>query len=234
LRGKRLVIVLASAVLFAVIGFLYTNNLVLMLTPEKWAAMYFKDPHGAHLNLSDPTVVPRFLHFFTASFALAGLLAVVLGLLKRRQDPAYGRWAIRYGVLWFIIATLLQLLVGSWFLLSLPNAVRAMFTGADAFATAVFVVALVCAFASIALMVAGFASSNPGWKLIAGIVLITLTIICMVIMRDLVRGVYLARYFDATKFSVEPQTGVIVLFFLLLLGGLGVIGYMVRKVVAAQ
>jgi hypothetical protein len=234
LQGKRLVIVLASAVLFAAIGFLYTNNLVLMLTPEKWAAMYFKDPHGAHLNLSDPTVVPRFLHFLTASFAVAGLLTAVLGLLKRRQDPAYGRWAIRYGVLWFIIATLLQFVVGSWFLLSLPNAVRAMFMGADAFSTAVFALALVCAFASLVMMAIGFVSSSPTWKLITGIVLIALTIICMVIVRDLVRGAYLERYFDASKFSVEPQTGVIVLFFLLLLGGLGIIGYMIRKVVAAR
>ncbi|MGA9364798.1 MAG: hypothetical protein WBW16_10550 [Bacteroidota bacterium] len=234
LQGKRLVIVLASAVLFAVIGFLYTNNLVLMLTPEKWAAMYFQDPHGTHLNFSDPTVVPRFLHFLTASFALAGLLTAVLGLLKRRQDFAYSRWAIRYGVLWFIIATLLQFVVGAWFFLSLPHAVRVVFMGGDGFATAVFALALVCAFASLVMMVIGFASSNPAWKLITGIVLIALTIICMVIIRDFVRGAYLERYFDATKFSVEPQTGVIVLFFLLLVGGLGVIGYMIRKVVAAR
>jgi hypothetical protein len=83
-------------------------------------------------------------------------------------------------------------------------------------------------------MVTGYASPSPSRKVIAGIVLITSTIICMVIMRDLVRGVYLERYFDANKFSVEPQTGVIVLFFLLLVGGLGVVGYMIKKVVAAR
>lgn len=234
LQGKRIVVVLASAVLFAVIGFLYTNNLVLMLTPEKWAAMYFQNPHGTHLNLSDPTVVPRFLHFFTASFALAGLLAVVLGLLRQRQDVAYSRWAIRYGVLWFVIATLLELVVGSWFFLSLPHAVRAVFLGGDGFATAVFALALVCALASLVMMLIGFASSNPSWKLITGIIFISLTIICMVIVRDFVRSAYLERYFDASKFSVDPQTGVILLFFLLLVGGFGVIGYMIRKVLVSQ
>jgi hypothetical protein len=234
LQGKRLVVVLASAILFAAIGLIYTNNLVLMLTPEKWAAMYFQNPHGTHLNLSDPTVVPRFLHFFTASFALAGLLTAVLGLLKQRQDSAYGQWVIRYGLLWFIIATLLQLGVGSWFFLSLPQAVRTMFMGGDGVATAILVVALVCAVASIALMLIGFGSSNPVWKVIAGIVLITLTIICMVLIRDLVRSAYLERYFDASRFSVEPQTGVIVLFFLLLLGGLGIIGYMMKKLLVAR
>jgi hypothetical protein len=234
LNGKRLIVVLASAILFAAIGFVYTNNVVLMLTPEKWAAMYFQNPHGTHLNLSDPTVVPRFLHFLAASFAVAGLLVAVLGLVKRRQDPAYGRWAIRYGVLWFIIATLLQLVVGSWFFFNLPQGVRTMFMGDDGLATTIFVAALVFALASLALMLGGLASANPRWKIIVGIVLITFTVICMVLMRDIVRSAYLGGYFDVGRFSVEPQTGVIVLFFLLLVGGLGVVGYMIKKVVTAR
>jgi hypothetical protein len=234
LKGKRLVVVLASAILFAAIGSIYTNNVVLMLTPEKWAAMYFQDPHGTHLNLSDPTVVPRFLHFFAASFAVAGLLVAVLGLLKQRQDPVYGRWAIRYGGLWFVAATLLQLGVGSWFFLSLPQTVRMMFMGGDGIATTIFVAALVFALASLALMLAGLASPEPTWKIIVGIVLIMFTVICMVLIRDIARSAYLGRYFDAGRFSLEPQTSVIVLFFLLLVGGLGVIGYMIKKVIAAR
>lgn len=234
LEGKRLVVVLASAILFAAIGFIYTNNVVLMLTPEKWAAMYFQNPHGTHLNLSDPTVVPRFIHFFAASFAVAGLLVAVLGLLKQRQDPVYGRWAIRYGGLWFVTATLLQLGVGSWFFVSLPQAVRATFMGGDGLATTVLVAALACALASLALMLAGMASANPAWKVILGIVLIAFTVICMVVIRDIARSAYLVRYIDASRFSMIPQTNVIVLFFLLLVSGVGVIGYMIKKVVAAR
>jgi hypothetical protein len=234
LQGKRLVIVLASAVLFAAIGFLYTNNLVLMLTPEKWAAMYFRDPHGMHLDLSDPTVVPRFLHFFTASFAVAGLLALVLGLLKRRQDFAYSRWAVRYGLLWFVIATFVQLGVGTWFFLTLPEAVKALFMGGDGFATLVFSIALTCAVGSLAFMIIGLVSAKPYWKVLTGIVLISLTVICMVLVRDILRSASLQGYFDASRFSVAPQTGVIILFFFLLLAGLGVIGYMLRKVAASR
>ena len=234
LEGKRLVVVLASAVLFAAIGFIYTNNLVLMQTPEKWAAMYFQNPHGTHLNLSDPTVIPRFLHFFTASIAIAGLLVAVLGLLKRRRDSSFSRWATRYGLLWFIIATLIQLGVGSWFLLSLPQAINAMFMGGNGFATLVFLVALTCTVGSLALMLMGFVSAHPYWKVLTGIVLISLTVICMVVMRDIVRSAYLEQYFDASRFSVVPQTGVIILFFFLLIAGLGVIGYMLKKVAAAR
>ena len=234
LQGRRLVIVLGSAILFAVIGFLYTNNLVLMLTPEKWATMYFQNPSGMHLNLSDRTVVPRFLHFFTASFALAGILVSIFGILKQRQDAEFGRWAIRYGVLWFVIATVLQLGVGSWFFLSLPREVMLLFMGGDVFATIIFIVALVCALASVVLMIVGYVSPKPASKVVSGIVLIAFTIICMVLMRDIVRDAYLDRFFDASKFSVQPQTGVIVLFFVLLFVGLAVVGYMIKKVVSAR
>lgn len=234
LEGKRLIVVLGSAILFAAIGFLYTNNLVLMLTPEKWAAMYFQNPHGMHLNLSDPTVLPRFLHFFTASFALAGILITVYGILKRREDLEYGRWAIRYGILWFVIATLVQFGVGSWFFLSLPRGVMLLFLGGDGFATGIFIAALVCALGSLAWMLVGYVSPNPISKVVTGIVLTTLTVICMVLMRDVVRDAYLERYYDPSRFPVDPQTGVIILFFVLLSIGLGVIGYMVKKVVSTR
>jgi hypothetical protein len=234
LEGKRLVVVLASAVLFSTIGFIYTNNLVLTQTPVKWAAMYFQNPHGTHLNLSDPTVIPRFLHFFTASIAVAGILVAVIGLLKRRQDSSYSRWAVRYGLLWFIIATLVQLGVGTWFFLTLPEAVRAMFMGGDGFATLVFSVALTCAIGSLVFMLLGLMSTKPFWKALTGIVLIFLTVICMVLVRDIVRSASLQGYFDASRFSVAPQTGVIILFFFLLVAGLGVIGYMLKKVAASR
>jgi hypothetical protein len=234
LKGGRLVVVLGSAVLFAVVGFLYTNNLVLMLTPQKWAAMYLQNPHGTHLNLSDPSVIPRFLHFFVASFALTGILIAIYGVRKRGQDAAFARWAIRYGILWFTIATLVQLGVGSWFLLSLPSEVMELFLGGDQLATLIFVGAIVCALGSLVAMLTGYVSSSPGPKVVVGIGLIALTVVGMVLMRDIVRDAYLDRYFDASRFSVETQTGVIVLFFLLLVVGLGIVGYMLKKVVAAR
>ena len=154
------------------------------------------------------------------------------GILKRRHDRDFSHWAIRYGAVWFVVATLLQFAVGSWFLLSLPPEIKHLFMGDDGFATVIFVVALTCALASLALMLVGYHSAEPTSKVVASIVLIT--IICMVFMRDIVRDAYLDRYFDASKFSVEPQTSVIFLFFFLLLIGLGVIGYMLKKVATTR
>jgi hypothetical protein len=174
------------------------------------------------------------LHFFTASIAVAGILVALIGLLKRRQDSSYSRWAVRYGLLWFIIATLVQLGVGTWFFLTLPETVRMMFMGGDGFATLVFSVALTCAIGSLVFMLLGLMSAKPFWKALTGIVLISLTVICMVLVRDIVRSAALQGYFDASRFSVAPQTGVIILFFFLLLAGLGVIGYMLKRVAASR
>lgn len=87
---------------------------------------------------------------------------------------------------------------------------------------------------SLAWMLLGFVSAKPMSKVVTGIALITPTVICMVLIRDVVRDAYLDRYFDASRFPVETQTGVIILFFFFLIVGLGVLGYMVRKVASAR
>ena len=38
-------------------GFLFTNNMTLMLRPERWVEMYRASAHGFHLNVSDVTHV---------------------------------------------------------------------------------------------------------------------------------------------------------------------------------
>ena len=79
---------IGSAVFFALIGFLYTNNLVLMLTPEKWSGMYAASQKGIRLNLGDPTIFPRYLHFLLAALAIAGLFIMVQGLLTYKKGAS--------------------------------------------------------------------------------------------------------------------------------------------------
>jgi hypothetical protein len=50
--GRALVLGLASFVLFVAIGFLFTNNMTLMLRPEQHAPLYFASDAGMHLNAS--------------------------------------------------------------------------------------------------------------------------------------------------------------------------------------
>lgn len=90
-------VLLASFLLIAVIGFLFTTNLTLSQTPVVWSGKYHADSSGWNLNLSEATLVPRYLHFFAAAVAVGGLLLMLLAWLKRASDVEYRRYIFRFG-----------------------------------------------------------------------------------------------------------------------------------------
>lgn len=234
LQGARLWVVLISALFVFVIGLIYTNNVTLMLAPEKFASMYHSNPSSTHWNFDEPTVIPRYLHFFVASFAVTGLLVVIIGLGKRSTDAAYGRWAVRYGGTLFVVATIIQMAVGIWFLLALPTDVMMLFMGRNLLATVLLGAGILLPIISMMLMILAIKSELPKSLAVGSISVLALLLVVMVIMRDIVRDGYLAGKFDVFDRVVEPQWGVMALFAVLLIGGLSVVGYMLTKVVRAR
>ena len=67
----------------------------------------------------------------------------------------------------------------------------------------------------------------PG--LAAGLCLVT-TVSLMSVTRHLVRDEHLSPRFSTSDLAVDSQTVLIVLFFLALLGGVAVVGYMLRAI----
>ena len=225
---------IGSAVFFALIGFLYTNNLVLMLTPEKWSGMYAASQKGLHLNLGDPTIFPRYLHFLLAALAIAGLFIMVQGLLTYKKGASeYGRWAIKYGSRWFIFPTLLQVIVGPLFLFSLPAVIRDSFLWQSPLAMLLLALGILLALIGLGLVFLASVAENPAIKSYLGIGCLVLTLVFMSLVRHLLREAYITPHFQVGELPVVSQISVFVLFFILLLVGLGVIGYMVWKVVQA-
>ncbi|OQY57742.1 MAG: hypothetical protein B6245_15415 [Desulfobacteraceae bacterium 4572_88] len=87
LRTARIYLIGMAVLILLVIGFFFTNNMTLMLTPETWTR-YFENPEGTLLNLSDSTLFPRFLHFMTASVAIGGLfIAITWSLKEKKRNP---------------------------------------------------------------------------------------------------------------------------------------------------
>ncbi len=234
LKGARLWVVLLSGVLVAVVGMIFSHNLTLMLTPEKFAALYHSNPSGTHWNFDEPTVVPRYLHFFVASFAITGLFVVIYGLGKIKTNKAYGKWAVKYGAMWFTIATIIQMAVGIWFLLALPRDVMMLFMGQNMLATILLGLGILLPVISMMLLILAAKSEKPRALAVSGISVLALTLIVMVIMRDIVRDGYLAGKFDVFDRVVDPQWGVIAVFAAILVAGLGVVGFMLTKVIQAQ
>ncbi|RQD75168.1 hypothetical protein [Desulfonatronospira sp. MSAO_Bac3] len=214
---------LAVTVIFGlIIAFLFTNNMTLMLNPEKWTG-YFENRSGTMLNLGDPTLIPRYLHFVLASIAVGGLATAIIWRFKK--DPRATEY-IREGLSWFSYATLVQVAVGVWFLISLPTDIMLLFMGGSALHTAIFLVALAGAGFSLF-----FGFKEMLWPTTAALLG---TVVFMVLVRDLVRQAYLAPYFHPRDLEVVPQYSPLYFFIVFLVLGLAVVFYMLKLAFEAK
>jgi len=221
--GKAGTVFLAvSLVIFFAIAFIFTNNMTLMLDPVKWTA-YFKNDSGTLLNLTDPTLIPRYLHFVVGALAVGGLFVALFGKLKAAKDPDLAAVAVRTGMNTFTYLTLVQILLGLWFIVTLPKEVMLLFMGDDMLATGIFLVALLVA---VLTLVAGLKK-----RVYLSVGSASVLVILMSFMRAYVRTGFHKPYFSASALPVVPQYSPMVLFFITLVIGLVCIGWMVKKVV---
>jgi hypothetical protein len=99
-----------------------------LLQPEKWLQWYVEgngvDASGTSLHAFQ---LPRFLHFMVPSFAMAGLFLMLYAwYFKDRPDMSreYLAWVAGTGAGIAFLFTMLQALVGVWWLFSLPPEFR--------------------------------------------------------------------------------------------------------------
>jgi hypothetical protein len=224
------IVVLSLAVLcFLTIGFIFTNNMSLMWSPQKWLAMYRARPSGAQLNLSDISVVPRYLHTIVGAFGVFTAALAHYGTVRFKKDREYGSWLVRRSSIVFAGTTVLQFLIGMWFLMSLPRNVALIFFR-DGVGVSVFGVALLATLAATILLLVGGTAKEPSPMIHAGFAMVLITVALMVVMRDMVRTAYLQPYFQLSRLQVSPQTGIIIVFLLTFVGGLATLVWMLRKV----
>ena len=213
-----------TVVILLIIAFFYTNNLTLMLQPDKWKS-YFQHPGGTILNLKDATLFPRYLHFVTASIAIGGLFLALLGHFGSTKGKKEAGQQITMGLEWFSYATLVQIMVGLWFLISLPDKTMLLFMGGNRLHTIIFLIGILGAVLS---LVFGFKK-----QLRPALVSVTGTIILMVIMRDLVRRAYLDSYYSLSSLKLVPQYSSLILFLICFVIGLIIVGFMLKSAAKA-
>jgi len=217
--GRAGSVMLSSVILIFVIGFLFSNNLTLSQVPSRWGGKYFADPSGWNLNLSEPTLIPRFLHFFVAAVAVGGLFLVFVALANWKRDHEYARQVLQFGGKAFLYATMAQFAVGILFLASLPRDTRMLFMGDSTLATILFLIGVGGGITAIFLMSDALRKENlrVAAYLVPGIVAVV--ILCMSVMRDLLRDAYLKTYFHPEEFAVKTQWSVFPLFLALFVAG---------------
>lgn len=220
-------ILLGSGILFLAIAFMFSNNMTLMLIPQRWTALYQQNQNGLHLNTMDPQLIPRYLHFLVAAVAVTGLTIGCFGLYWHDRERNYGQWLIRTGAKVYLIPTLLQIPIGLWFLFSLSAPVRAGFLGNDPMGTELFIAALILDVLGLILMGLVIRNGQPGFfkgGLVSGLIVIFL----MVILRHLLRVYSVEGVFTANHMAVQIQWFLLALFFGSFIAGVLYIAWLLR------
>jgi hypothetical protein len=219
LGAARVFFIGATVLVFLFVAFMFSNNLTLMLHPERWT-QYFDNPKGTILNLSDKTLFPRYLHFVTASIAVGGLFLALLGRFKKSMGAAKQREQITWGLNWFCYATMVQVIIGIWFLISLPSKTMALFLGSSPLHSIVMLIGIVGALLSLI-----FAFKR---LVIPTAISLIGTVVLMVIIRELVRKAYLDPYFVLSSLTVVPQLSPLVMFLCSFVVGLSLVGFILK------
>ncbi|MDX9834030.1 MAG: hypothetical protein RBT36_02300 [Desulfobulbus sp.] len=219
LGRARLVVIGLVTLLLLAIGFIYTNNFTLMQQPQNWAR-YFDRPDGFLLNLNDPTLWPRYLHFMLSAPAIGGLALALYHRWRASRGAKDAEAQIRRGCRWFTHATLLNVLVGLWFVAVLPKGVLTLSTTTGLWLTVILVGGIVL---TIPALVYGFAC-RPLPATVC-----TLTVLALMVgARSLLRTAMLAPWFSPADLPVQPAWSPLVIFLVFFVAGLALIAWMLR------
>jgi hypothetical protein len=228
------VLAIGMAAIFAVIAFIYSNNMGLMLQVEALPGLFARDARGLHINSADPAMVPRYLHMLLGALATAGVMVCLAGVLIRRRDQPFGAWAIRWGRAWFAVATVLNLPVGVWWFGVLPQPVITQLLGGNAAATSVLVAGIAVLLASLGLLFAASRAGGPAFWVFSAAGTLLVGIVLMLLTRDFIRQEALDAAGFTVPTAVAPQWGVIAIFVLLLVAAIGTVAWMVRQLAVAH
>jgi hypothetical protein len=222
--ARAVSLAVASVLLFAAIGFLFTNNMTLMLRPELHAPLYFRSDAGLHTNMADAWIWPRFAHMLVGSVAVAGLIVAWIARVRPPRDAA-SLWMGRYGTHLFMAATLVEVFVGVGFFFALPRPVWDVLVAGRTPDALLLVAGAAFALAGVAIV---------RRSLLVGSAATLVALVDMAVVRHRVRALLLEPYFRPDSLPVVPQTGVFVLFALLLVAGLAVVAWMIWKFATAS
>jgi hypothetical protein len=201
-------------------AFVFVSNNTLAIQPDKWG-VYFEDPGGWNLNLSEPTLWPRYLHFVLAALAI-GALGRAIAYRFSKMDADEQSTQIKRNLKIFGWITLIQFGIGTWFWLTMPEPVWKTFMGGSLFATILMVAGWL-----IALLVLHSAFTG---RLTAAMILGGLEVLIMVLVRDLARTAYLQDVFRPAQLENVSELSPLIAFLLVFVVGLVLLYYMISLI----
>jgi hypothetical protein len=228
---------LAAWLLCGLVARILSSNMTLMLRPEVWQKMYSESSAGIYLPTGDPTLTPRWLLFMAGGLAFGGLWLIYLAG-RSTFDAADKKFLAGVGGKVAVVFGAAYLAAGVWAASVQPEVVKAglhthplyKFFGYGAYGWLVGVVLIILVGA-----VAGFGRVTAGWLGWTGALAGFVTLASLTVYRDAVRDLsLLAKGFDVWDRVVVTNWGVVGLFLVLFVAGLGVIGWLVSVVARAR
>lgn len=218
-------VLLVVVLILIIIGYFFSNNMILMLLTERFPE-YVDHRAGTMLASGDTTFLPRYLHMMVSAFAVGGLFTAIIGRIGKQKDPKLAEQAKNTGMRVFAVLTMINILLGVWFLIALPRETMMLFMGQHMMATALFMISLVLTIGVIMTAVKKWIWWTTG--------LTVLLVYCMSFMRAYIRTDYLKDVFSLDQLKVIPEYSPMILFLVTLVVGLIIIGWMIRKTVLAM
>jgi len=227
-----------AAVLFVVIGFIFTNVFSLMTNPRAWEGLWTRSsvagaPTGMALNVGDATLWPRWLMVFGLALMTTAAYAVVdAGLFARRDPEAYRRWVSGFALRLYALGMAWYAATASWYVFGTwgPDVRASMFAGGMAVLTVL--TAAAPALPALA-MLAQRAGTTPALAIGTGLLQVVVLAL-NAISRQVVQNAELRRVLDVTAERLQIQWSPLVLFVLLFAAGVAVVVWMVLKALEAS
>lgn len=197
--GDMLMIVVF--LLFLYTAFVLVSNTLISLNPDKWNDLY-KNVYFANI----PTLLPRYLHFIIGAVALNGIFICIYSQVKKSFSESIKTKLFTLGKYMFIYATLLQFIVGLWFLFSHEKIIWLKTINGFGMVLIIFTVL------AASYMIYLFLKKGS-------LILITLlgfiTFLLMIILRRLTEIYYLDSYLKIIEYSKHYQFSALFMFLIL-------------------
>jgi hypothetical protein len=224
-----------SAILFIVIGFLFSNGLSLMTHVSAWPRLWQETsvagaPLGTALNTSDPTLWPRWLMMFGLALTTVAAYTVFdAGVFARRESAEYQRWAVGFALKLYTVGLIWFAVMGLWYLSTWPVRDQML--------------------SSPLIILTALTALGPGlpWLLILAqrrqvtqrLAILTglaqFGVLALnAISRQVLQNIELSRFLDVTAEPVNLQLSPLIVFLVLFVVGLGVVVWMLQKIWRAE
>lgn len=205
---------LLSILSFLSVAAIYVSTMSLTTRPDLWMGMYEATQAGTHWFLN----LPRYLHVLLGAITLTGGLTGLIGHLAK--EPEISLAGRRTGFWLISVSVVLQAPVSFWYYTTFTETARA------ATQPLIMGAAMVFGAATLLLLLRREPSPLVGWLTIGAI---AGSGILLAIQRHLVRQALLQPHLTPADWQVSPQWDVFAIFALLLVGALGLVGFLLWR-----